>query len=188
MASLSEAAEAWDRTKDTKNIALLESFIARYKDTFFAQLARAQVDELKKHEPPPVINTPKQVAIATPPALPTKDDSEVTRLKLSADQGNADAQVRLGLFYEFGRGGLTKDDREAARLYKLSADQGNAVGQVKLGYLYEVGRGGLTKDAREATRLYKLSADQGNSIAQVNLGYFYESGLRTREMQMPPER
>jgi uncharacterized caspase-like protein len=162
-ARLSEVAEAWDRTKDTKNIALLEAFIARYKDTFFAQLARARIDELKR--PPPVINTPEQVAIARPPALPTKDDPELTRLKLSADQGNADAQLRLGLFYEFGRGGLTKNDREAARLYKLSADQGNAYAQGNLGFFYESGRGGLTKDDREAARLYKLAADQGNDFA-----------------------
>jgi uncharacterized caspase-like protein len=39
---MSEVAEAWDRTKDTTNIALLEAFIVRYKDTFFAQLARAR--------------------------------------------------------------------------------------------------------------------------------------------------
>jgi uncharacterized caspase-like protein len=30
---LSEAAEAWDRTKDSTNIAVLEAFLARYKDT-----------------------------------------------------------------------------------------------------------------------------------------------------------
>jgi TPR repeat protein len=31
----------------------------------------------------------------------------------------------LDFFYEQGRGGLAKDDREAARLYKLAADQGH---------------------------------------------------------------
>jgi uncharacterized caspase-like protein len=40
-ARLSEAAEAWDRTKDTTNIAVLEAFIIRFKDTFLAELARA---------------------------------------------------------------------------------------------------------------------------------------------------
>ena len=35
------------------------------------------------------------------------------------------AQGNLGHFYAQGRGGLPKDDREAARLYKLAADQGN---------------------------------------------------------------
>jgi TPR repeat protein len=34
--------------------------------------------------------------------------------------------------YENGRGGLPKDDREAARLYKLAADQGNTIAQTNL--------------------------------------------------------
>ena len=79
-------------------------------------------------------------------------------------------------FYEKGRGGLPKDDREAARLYKLAADQGNAAAQNNLGVFYENGRGGLPKDDREAARLYKLAADQGNAAAQNNLGIFYEQG------------
>jgi uncharacterized caspase-like protein len=45
---LSEAAEAWSATKDTKNIAVLEAFAARYRDTFFADLARARMEELKR--------------------------------------------------------------------------------------------------------------------------------------------
>ena len=50
-------------------------------------------------------------------------DSEAAHLyKLAADQGNASAQVSLGAFYETGRGGLPKDDREAASLYKLAAE------------------------------------------------------------------
>jgi hypothetical protein len=44
---LSEAAEVWDRTKDTTNSTVLEAFIARYKDTFYAELARARLEELK---------------------------------------------------------------------------------------------------------------------------------------------
>jgi hypothetical protein len=49
-----------------------------------------------------------------------KDDREAARLyRLAADQGNALAQVSLGVFYETGRGGLPKNDREAARLTSL---------------------------------------------------------------------
>jgi uncharacterized caspase-like protein len=55
---LSEAAEAWDRTKDTTNIAVLEAFIVRFKYTFLAELARARLDELKK----------QQVAVMVPPS------------------------------------------------------------------------------------------------------------------------
>jgi len=44
---LSEAAEVWDRAKETSNVRVLEAFIARYKDTFYAELARARIEELK---------------------------------------------------------------------------------------------------------------------------------------------
>ena len=71
---------------------------------------------------------------------------------------------------------LTKDDREAARLYKLAADQGNAAGAKQSRDLLRAGRGGLPKDDREAARLYKLAADQGNASAQNNLGVFYAEG------------
>ena len=71
--------------------------------------------------------------------------------------------------YRDGRGGVAKDDREAARLYQLAADQGNANGQVSLGFFHTTGRGGLAKDDREAARLYKLAADQGNEYAQAAL-------------------
>jgi len=52
----SEAAEAWDAVKNTTNPALLEAFIKRYGTTFFAELAKARLDELKAaaaKTPPP---------------------------------------------------------------------------------------------------------------------------------------
>src|SRR5450631_323709 len=104
------------------------------------------------------------------------DEETVRLLKRDADQGNANAQGRLGYFYETGRGGLAKDDREAARLYRLAADQGNASARNNLGGLYRDGRGGLTKDDREALRLFKLAADQGNAYGQLNLGLFNRDG------------
>jgi uncharacterized caspase-like protein len=52
---LSEVAEAWGAVKDTANIAVLEAFRARYEDTFFAELARARIDEVERAAagPPP---------------------------------------------------------------------------------------------------------------------------------------
>jgi formylglycine-generating enzyme required for sulfatase activity len=52
----SDAAEAWAAAKDTNSVDVLEDFIRRYKDTFYAGLARARIDELKK----------QHVAIAEP--------------------------------------------------------------------------------------------------------------------------
>jgi hypothetical protein len=47
-ARLSEAAEAWDRTKDTTRVTVLERFVSRYEDTYYADLARDRIEELKK--------------------------------------------------------------------------------------------------------------------------------------------
>jgi hypothetical protein len=53
----SEAAEAWSAAKNTTNVAVLESFIQRYKETFYADLARARLDDLRRSN-----NQPAQVA------------------------------------------------------------------------------------------------------------------------------
>lgn len=71
---LSEAAEAWNATKDTTNIAVLEAFVERYSSTFFATLARARIDELKagsanaqpKVADVPVVSAPTSLDTAQP--------------------------------------------------------------------------------------------------------------------------
>jgi hypothetical protein len=58
--TLSEAERAWGLAKDTTSIGVLEAFIARYKDTLFADLVRARIDELRK----------QQLAVSAPPKAP----------------------------------------------------------------------------------------------------------------------
>jgi hypothetical protein len=41
-------AEAWGAAKDMTNIAVFEAFIARYKDTFYAEMARSRIEDLKR--------------------------------------------------------------------------------------------------------------------------------------------
>ena len=48
-----EVEQAWSAIKDTTNTAVLEAFIARYKDWSFADLARARVLEIKEKLPIP---------------------------------------------------------------------------------------------------------------------------------------
>jgi TPR repeat protein len=104
-------------------------------------------------------------------------EREAARLyKYAADNGNSDAQRKLASFYEFGRGGLPKDNDQALRLYKLSADQGNAAAQLELGVVYEVGRIGIQKNDEQARYYYELAAAQGNAQAQYELGRFHEYG------------
>jgi TPR repeat protein len=67
--------------------------------------------------------------------------------------------VALASFYENSRGGLPKDDREAARLYSLAAAQGNPFAQMALASFYENGRGGLPTDKIYAANLRKAASD-----------------------------
>jgi hypothetical protein len=45
---LAEAAEAWDRTKDAKEIRVLEGYAQRYKETPYAEIARSRIEALQK--------------------------------------------------------------------------------------------------------------------------------------------
>jgi hypothetical protein len=91
-----------------------------------------------------------------------------------AEQGNALAQVRLGVMYEMGQG-VPQDESEAVKWYRLAADQGDATGQVHLGLAYVTGKG-APQDDSEAVKWYRLAADQGDATGQVRLGLAYVTG------------
>jgi uncharacterized caspase-like protein len=62
---ISEAAQAWGLAKETTDKAVLEAFIARYSDTFHAELARGRLRELTDGH---------QAKVAAPaPPVPSKD-------------------------------------------------------------------------------------------------------------------
>jgi invasion protein IalB len=62
-----EAERVWPLLKDTTNITVLENFAERYKDTFYAGLARARIDELKAQAAVPA---PPVAQPVPPPPLP----------------------------------------------------------------------------------------------------------------------
>jgi Caspase domain/TPR repeat len=66
--TISEAALAWNATKETTNPAVLEAFIKHYGDSFYANLARARLDELRAAvvTPPQVASIPPLGQMATP--------------------------------------------------------------------------------------------------------------------------
>jgi TPR repeat protein len=104
-------------------------------------------------------------------------DTEAERLLQDANRnGVVGAASTLGVMYQYGRGGLPKDEREALRLYKFAADRGSAPAQVGLGVMYHDSLGGLAEDEREAVRLFELAADQGYALGQTSLGLMYERG------------
>ena len=94
--------------------------------------------------------------------------------KQAAEQGDADAQNKLGVMFDLGEG-TEKNDVEAIGWYKKSAEQGYAKAQYNLAQMYRLGKG-LPKDLGKATAWYQKSADQGYAPAQTALGVDYHTG------------
>ena len=82
----------------------------------------------------------------------------------AAEQGDAKAQVDLGVAYCNGTG-VVADYKEAAKWFRKAAEQGNADGQYKLGVCYYSGIG-VPKDQAEALKWLRKSAKQGDVDAQ----------------------
>ena len=80
--------------------------------------------------------------------------------KSLAEQGDADAQDKLGLMYENGRGTL-KDYKESFKWYHKAAEQGNPSAQQYLGFLYASGYV-VTKDLTKAKYWTKKAYDNPN--------------------------
>ncbi len=108
-------------------------------------------------------------------AFNDKDYARAAKLlRPLAEQGNANAQLNLGVMYENGQGVL-QEYREAAKWYRLAAEQGNVPAQANLGVIYRNGQGVL-QNYQEALKWTRLSAEQGNALAQSILGAMYNTG------------
>jgi uncharacterized protein len=92
-----------------------------------------------------------------------------------ADQGNVEAQVRLGIMYRNGRG-VPVDYVNALKWYRLAAAQDNAQAQFDLGEMYRSGQG-VTVDHAEMVKLTLRSGEKGYVAAQDALGFWYEYGV-----------
>jgi uncharacterized protein len=88
-----------------------------------------------------------------------------------AEQGDADAQVHLGVMYESGQGVL-RSDAEAIKWYRKAAEQNDAVAQFNLGIMYTKGED-VSANHAEAALWYRLAAEHGLAGAQFNLGMMY---------------
>jgi len=98
----------------------------------------------------------------------------------AAEQGDASAQLILGLLYYEGKG-VPQDYAQAALWIRKAALQGNAEAQATLGGVYELGKG-VQEDDAEAAAWYRKAAEQGNagrvpiSVVQNHLGRLYATG------------
>ena len=86
-----------------------------------------------------------------------QDPDRIAEIRRLAEQGDTEAQGRLGAIYAYSQGvGVPQDDAEAVRWFRLAADQGQADAQFLLGAMYANGEG-VPKDEAEAARWYRLT-------------------------------
>ena len=104
------------------------------------------------------------------------DGIDIPELKKQAEQGNPDAQSKLGVMYATGVG-MKMDKKEAVKWYKKSAGQSDPVGMWNLAFMYIKGEGGLEKDYMKARNLFRYSAELGFANAQYDLGIVLLDGV-----------
>lgn len=100
-----------------------------------------------------------------------------TRAHARAAQGDAEAQLQMGMRYAEGDG-VIRDDREAAKWFALAAKQGLYEAQYQYGLALLQGRG-VVQDYQAAFSWIQKPAQQGYAKAQYRLGELYRYGTGT---------
>ncbi len=108
-----------------------------------------------------------------------KADPNLDEIKLLANQGDLDAQNRLGAAYLEGKG-VDRNTAEAERWFRQAAEKGYAKAQYNLGVLYITGQG-VPRNQAEAFQWFSKAARQGLADAQYNLGVMYYQGSGVRQ-------
>ena len=114
------------------------------------------------------------------------DNMDIPRLKKLAEEGNADAQAKLGVVYASGIG-VKLDKKEALKWYKKSAEQGDSLGQWNLAFMYVRGEE-VEVDYVRARELFQKSAESGFENAQYDLGMMLLQGLGGKEDRTEAEK
>jgi hypothetical protein len=112
-------------------------------------------------------------------AAPTNLAARLTYYQQGAQEGDAEAQLRLAILYAKGEG-VAQDYATAANWFRAAATQGLARAQYDLGVLYERGRG-MPVDLSEAANWYLKAAQGGYPLAQYNLAVCYTKGQGIRQ-------
>ena len=103
----------------------------------------------------------------------------------AAEQGDAEAQLHLGVMYSEGLG-VEQSIEKAAEWYRRAAEQGNADAQVVLGCCYEFGDG-LPIDFKKAALWYGRAGKQGHEKAAAALERLRLKG-REKKPEPPEEK
>lgn len=96
-------------------------------------------------------------------------------LKPLAENGNSQAQITLGLMYDYGHG-VKKSPDESLKWYLMAAEQGVPLVQHDIGVKYFQGQG-VEQNYVEAAKWWEMSSSAGIADSQFNLGLMYYRGI-----------
>ena len=113
--------------------------------------------------------------VTSAPLVELAANATIAEIRSRAEQGDKEAQFRLGEAYDTGAG-VGKDSLEAMKWYRKAAEQGHAEAEYNLGVHYELGEA-VSKDYAEAVMWYLKAAEQGLAAAQNYLGMCYHDGV-----------
>jgi TPR repeat protein len=103
-----------------------------------------------------------------------KEPDAVKIFQALAEQGHAESQFQLGVFYRLGVA-VEHDDAKGVEWFCKAAEQGHAEAQTSLAFCYQRGLG-TAKDLAKALEWVRKAADQGDARGYFQLGNFYFMG------------
>ena len=116
------------------------------------------------------------IAMAEVPIVFSDVSAGVFRFQIKlAEQGNAEAQYKVGEMYETGKGS-TKDLTQAQDWYEKAAKQGHKKAEYRL-LLLDISKNGLTDTSKNQLNILRSEANSGSPDAQYFLGKMYASGV-----------
>ena len=96
-------------------------------------------------------------------------------MRRAAEAGDGDAMRKLGLCYQHGQNGITKDETTAMKWYELAHAAGCATGTAMIGLCYLEGSG-VAQASMTGCAFLSEAAHAGSQAACYNLGCFFASG------------
>jgi len=115
-------------------------------------------DYMKKNEVKLIINMNPSYSEVIDYNKPKNEKKTFERYKKAAEQGDSDAQYKLGRLYYFGNG-VKENLVEAVKWFRKAADQGDPDAQYAMGLCYYHGNG-VEKNHKKAMQYFKKASEQ----------------------------
>jgi len=90
-------------------------------------------------------------------ALPKSEAEALGWYRRAAEKGSTSSMIKVGLFYNYGKGGVNKSDEEAVAWFRKAADAGESHAMYLLGTMYAYGDG-VEKSEEQAIYWWRKAA------------------------------